>query len=340
MDVSGVDVSGADGVGNALLPEANRAGGIDAPWAGDDQQWWDWYVTLAANPEAAGPLVDGPGLPDVPAADDDEVARYLDEPYAGARRPPARASARDAFVKLPGVLSAPVVKALAVAAAGVADRCPRHRHGRPLPGPGADVARRRTDAGRSALTPPRRDRGRPARRRARCGIYHDNALSKEPGCGRTPWHHDDEHFPLDSHQVLTAWMPMSAIPAEMGPLSFAHGTQLRELLAGLEFDKVGTSYDVAVSQRFGQSGVTVTDSPYAVGEVSFHSSLCFHTAGPNRTTQPRRALATTYFADGVRVVAAPTMVSGTWREFLPDTEPGAVAASALNPVVGRRGPRG
>jgi hypothetical protein len=40
---------------------------------------------------------------------------------------------------------------------------------------------------------------------------------KEPGCGRTPWHHDAEHFPLDTVQAVTAWMPMSAIPARMGP---------------------------------------------------------------------------------------------------------------------------
>ena len=46
----------------------------------------------------------------------------------------------------------------------------------------------------------------------------------------------------------------------------------------------------------------VEDGPYAVGEVSFHGATCFHTAGRNGTTQPRRALATTYFADGARVV--------------------------------------
>ena len=27
-------------------------------------------------------------------------------------------------------------------------------------------------------------------------LYHDNALVKESGCGRTPWHFDDHHFPL------------------------------------------------------------------------------------------------------------------------------------------------
>ena len=37
-------------------------------------------------------------------------------------------------------------------------------------------------------------------------IYHGNALSKEPGCGRTPWHHDAEHFPLATLQAVTAWI--------------------------------------------------------------------------------------------------------------------------------------
>jgi hypothetical protein len=51
--------------------------------------------------------------------------------------------------------------------------------------------------------------------------------------------------------------------------------------------------------------------------------------------KPRRALATTYYADGARVVDSPTLISGTWREFLPGVQPGEVAATELNPVVGR-----
>jgi hypothetical protein len=70
--------------------------------------------------------------------------------------------------------------------------------------------------------------------------------------------------------------------------------------------------------------VAVDASPVAVGEVSSHSALCFHTAGPNRSTQPRRALSTTYCADGARVLESPTLVSGRWRDFLPGVEPGGV----------------
>ena len=76
------------------------------------------------------------------------------------------------------------------------------------------------------------------------------------------------------------------------------------------------------------------DGPFAAGEVSFHSSTCLHPAAGNRTTVPRMVLATTYFADGARVVESPTMISGDWQKFVPGTGPGQVVASERNPVVG------
>lgn len=335
MAVTGPRRSGPVASGSpSLLPEANREGGIDAEWAGDDQQWWDWYVTLAENPSLHAPLTDGPGLPAVPAATDRVVREALAEPYVLTDEQVA--TFRDeAFVKLPGVLTPAVVRRLA-------ERLQQLLVGEH----GDDTAGRftaleqmwvRDDLMREVALSPRLGAlaaellGEDAVR-----IYHDNALSKEPGCGRTPWHHDAEHFPIASTQAVTAWIPVSAIPGPMGPLAFARGTGLRPLLEGLEFDKIGTTYDVEVARRFAAHGVAVQDGGYAVGEVSFHSSLCFHTAGPNRTTQPRRALATTYFADGVRVVDNPTMISGAWRDFLPGVEPGGLAVSRLNPIVGRR----
>ena len=318
---------------NDRLPEQNRDGGIEQDWAGDDQDWWDWYVTLAANDAVPTELVDGPGLPDVAPASDEQVERELAEPY-DVDPAAVDAFAREAFVRLPGVLSPAVVRRLAERL----EELLRAEHG-------DDVAGRFTaleqmwlhdDLMRAVALSPRIGGlaatllGEPAVR-----IYHDNALSKEPGCGRTPWHHDAEHFPLQTTQAVTAWIPMSAIPGRMGPLSFARGRDVLAEVSDLEFDKIGTSYDEAVTQRFAERAVAVEAGPFAVGDVSFHSALCFHTAGPNLTTQPRRALATTYFADGARVVDSPTLISGTWREFLPGVEPGGLAVSDLNPVVGR-----
>lgn len=323
----------SDPTTNDRLPEQNRGGGIDQDWAGDDQDWWDWYVTLAANDGVPADLVDGPGLPDVAPASDEQVERELAEPY-DLDPTVVEAFARDAFVRLPGVLSPAVVRRLA-------ERLEELLHAEH----GDDVAGRFTaleqmwlhdDLMRAVALSPRIGGlaaallGEPAVR-----LYHDNALSKEPGCGRTPWHHDAEHFPLQTTQAVTAWIPMSAIPGRMGPLSFARGRDVLAEVSDLEFDKVGTSYDEAVARRFVEREVAVEAGPFAVGDVSFHSALCFHTAGPNLTTQPRRALATTYFADGARVVDSPTLISGTWREFLPGIEPGGLAVSDLNPVVGR-----
>lgn len=317
---------------NAFLPAENRDGGIEAPWAGDDQQWWDWYVTLAGNEPAPEALLPGPGAPGVAPASDAELETALAEPYPLSEQD-VEAFARDTYVKLPGVLRPAVVVRLGQRLQELLTR----EHGE-------DTAGRFLALEQMWLTDPlMRTLARSSRlgdlaarlmRAPKVRLYHDNALSKEPGCGRTPWHHDAEHFPFSPPRAVTAWMPTSAIPQEMGPLTFATGAHVQRLLADLPFDKLGTSYDVAVATRLRAHEVAVASTPYAVGEVSFHSAQCFHTAGPNRTVQPRRALATTYVADGVQIIDAPTMVSGTWQEFVPGRPPGGLVDTPLNPLVG------
>jgi hypothetical protein len=95
---------------SSLLKPANRDGGIDQEWAGDDQDWRDWYVTLAENDDAPIALVAGPGLPDVDPAGDEQLR-------GGRTRSPCRLDAaqreafrRDAFIKLAHVLSPAVVR--------------------------------------------------------------------------------------------------------------------------------------------------------------------------------------------------------------------------------------
>ena len=163
-------------------------------------------------------------------------------------------------------------------------------------------------------------------------LYHDNTLSKEPGCGRTPWHYDDHHFPLETNDVVTAWMPAQPVPKTMGPLSFAKPLNVFNLVKNINFNKNDTSYDKNVTEVFKANNVAIDSKPFAIGEASFHHNLSFHTAGENRTSQSRIVLANTYFADGARVVEKPTMVSGDWQKFIPGVGPGEIAASELNPI--------
>ena len=100
-----------------------------------------------------------------------------------------------------------------------------------------------------------------------------------------------------------------------------------------KFSKFDTSYDQRIMERFREHGVEVDSSAFDLGEASFHHNLSFHTAGPNRTTTPRMVLATTYFADGARVIDAPHMVNGDWRRFMPGIEPGQIIDTELNPIL-------
>lgn len=318
---------------NPHLSPATAAGAaddVDLAWDRGNDQWWDWYMSLADGPVPSGPLVVLPPHDPGPLPTDGAVIAELTEPYQLSAAQ-VRRFTDESFVKLPAVLTAGVVARLRARLRELLDA-----EVDPAVGFQSLEMMWLTDPLlRSAVLSPRIGGIAAALLGVeRVRLYHDNALSKEPGAGRTPWHYDAHHFPLDSPDVLTAWIPLQPTPQEMGPLAFARGADTWRLVADVEFDKYGTSYDRRVSGVFRDRGVVVEDGPFAAGEISFHSAHCFHTAGPNRTTTARMVLATTYFRDGVRVVPAPTMVSGDWQKFIPGARPGEVVASEYNPVIG------
>jgi len=308
---------------------AGTASDVGVEWDQGNDQWWDWYMSLADGPASDGPLVDPPYHDPGPLLSDEEVSAELAEPYPITAEQ-IESFRTQSFVKLPGVLTPGALERLRVRLRTLLDASVDPSVGFQS----LEMAWLADDLVRSAVLSPRIGGICAALLGTQqVRLYHDNVLSKEPGAGRTPWHYDAHHFPLDSPDVLTAWIPLQPTPQEMGPLAFARGADVGQLIAGLEFDKHGTSYDRGVSAAFRSGAVQVEDGAFAAGEVSFHSADCFHTAGANRTTAARMVLATTYFADGVRLVSSPTMVSGDWRKFIPGTEPGQVVASPFNPLV-------
>jgi hypothetical protein len=337
---------------------------VSAPWDEDNQAWWDWYVGLAHNPSliarrgrrgpahsverAAINVALEPDPRTVAPLSFDALERELSTPYFISAETITRFRA-EGYVKLSFVLSPGAVVALRRELVAVLETT----FGVALDGGSASPRRNQTDPGpdsgrrfysaemiwlenpifRLFVLSPRIAKicsdllGVDSVR-----LYHDNLLSKEPGCGRTPWHYDDHHFPLKTNDVVTAWIAAQAIPEAMGPLAFARGMETWRLVADVPFSKVDTSYDRRIADAFDRADVDVDNCPFAVGDVSFHHNLSFHTAGANATSISRCALANTFFADGARVVDAPTMVSGDWRKFLPGVEPGGAAASPLNPI--------
>ncbi|MDQ8047325.1 MAG: phytanoyl-CoA dioxygenase family protein [Solirubrobacteraceae bacterium] len=316
-----------------LSAEHARESGVAEPWEQSNEDWWDWYLSLAddSGETAERVEVDPPAPVALPSLE--ALERELAEPYALTAEQVARFRA-DGYIKLPGVFTP---EALGAARAEV-DRLAEEGDGPGTSGflsldlmwqSGSDVLRL------FALSPRIGRLAADLLGVADTRIYHDNVLSKTPGCGRTPWHFDAHHFPIASRDVVTSWLPLQAIPAPMGPLGFAAGIDTWKVAEAVDFNRQDASYDRGVAEAFRAAGVTIDDSPFALGEMSFHHAWCFHYARGNATNQPRQVMATTYFADGAPLVDQPTMVSGDYEKFLPGAQPGQVIDTPLNPIVSR-----
>lgn len=267
----------------------------------------------------------------VPAA----VQSELDTPAAVDAALVAR-YARDGFVRVPGLLSPPALTHMeSVITPHVARRS---RDARPLAErdtyakaflqvcnvwPDGEDLRRISFATRLASVAARLMGVRGVR------MYHDQPLYKEPGGGFTPWHCDQQYWPLASERSVTAWIPLQATPMEMGPLEFAVGSHRcafgRDLPIGDESERL-LATSLADLPKHAQ--------PYALGDVSFHAGWTFHRAGPNTTGRMRAVMTVIYIDIDMRVAEPRTRSQvadlATW---LPGLKPGDLAASPLNPVL-------
>ena len=310
---------------NALSEDLNQY------WEQDNQAWWDWYVTLADNKDNATNIIDIPPIQHLDMPSDSELGVELSTPYK-LTKDHKLAFRRDGFIRLPNVLSPAAVFRLRKELIRLLNKTfpEKNRANRFL---SLEMMWIESPIIRQYVLSPRIAKISADLLSVKSvRLYHDNALSKEPGCGRTPWHYDDHHFPLETNDVVTAWMPAQPVPLSMGPLSFAKPLNVFNLVKNITFNKNDTSYDKKVTEIFKANNVSIDSKPFGIGEASFHHNLSFHTAGNNRTSQSRIVLANTYFADGARVVKEPTMVSGDWQKFIPGADPGGVVASEFNPV--------
>lgn len=162
-------------------------------------------------------------------------------------------------------------------------------------------------------------------------LYHDQALVKEAGGGRTPWHCDQYYWPIDSDQTVTAWIPLQAVPLEMGPLRFSTGSQGVDLGRDLA---IGDESDAGVRRHPRWRELPVWEEPVALGDVTFHQGWTFHSAGPNTTADDRLVFTVIYLADGACLAEPRTDGQRFDRQiWLPDSTVGQPIASWLNPVL-------
>lgn len=166
----------------------------------------------------------------------------------------------------------------------------------------------------------------------RLRLSHDQCLYKLPQTGATPIHADQYHWPIESEKILTVWIPLHAVPVEMGALAFFRGSHLlddaaRQLLSRSE---------EAAERHFRSSDCPFPrdEFSFAAGDVSVHSGWTFHEAPMNNTVHPRKILTGIYMADGVRIVKTRAdFPEAMLTHWCPGATFGDAVASPLNPLL-------
>jgi ectoine hydroxylase-related dioxygenase (phytanoyl-CoA dioxygenase family) len=162
-------------------------------------------------------------------------------------------------------------------------------------------------------------------------LYHDQSLYKEPAGGITPAHADQYYWPVESDRTVTAWIPLQAVPQEMGPLAFFAGSQSVEFGRDLG---ISDESERAITADMQRHGFPVIDRPFDLGEVSFHLGWTFHRAGPNRSNRPRSVMTMIYMDRDMRLKAPENpMQEADWARWCPGAEIGAVIDTPKNPVL-------
>ncbi|MGI5163481.1 phytanoyl-CoA dioxygenase family protein [Spirillospora sp. CA-253888] len=133
-----------------------------------------------------------------------------------------------------------------------------------------------------------------------------NLLVKEPagddGHGATVFHQDFPWMPMDRASMLTVWLALDDVPADMGALRFYERSHL--------YGPLGRSFvredDDALSQHPWLETLELSEpADLAPGDATVHHSLVIHGAPANRRDRPRLSFTATYFDAGTLYTGAP-----------------------------------
>lgn len=107
------------------------------------------------------------------------------------------------------------------------------------------------------------------------------------------WHQDQEYWDAALEGVLlTAWVAVSDVSAESGPMRFVRGSNHWGLLkAGDFFSGDLEAVKTRIRGKRGHADWKETAAVLSPGGVSFHHKLTVHGSGPNLSAQPRVSFA-------------------------------------------------
>lgn len=120
---------------------------------------------------------------------------------------------------------------------------------------------------------------------------------------------------------------------EMGPLAFARGSHRFE--AGRELG-ISDESEERIGRSMKEQNFPLDDTPFDLGEVSFHYGWTFHRAGRNVSPRPRAVMTVIYMDENIRLIAPNTKArEGDRAAFAADVEVGQIMNGRMTPVIYR-----
>lgn len=123
----------------------------------------------------------------------------------------------------------------------------------------------------------------------------DHMIFKPAGHGAaTPWHQDQAyHDPSKYYININFWMPLQHATVEGGCMQYVRNSHRGTLLPHRHLIP-GDRSSALVAENQDYWSMNGTSLPCQAGSVCLHHSYCLHYAGPNQTSQPRRAYIIVY----------------------------------------------
>ncbi|MGE5523733.1 MAG: phytanoyl-CoA dioxygenase family protein [Rhodospirillaceae bacterium] len=132
-------------------------------------------------------------------------------------------------------------------------------------------------------------------------LYTSRFFIKEPhSAGIAAWHQDSTYFGLRPFDHVTAWVALSNVTAEAGPVEFAVGSHIRGQLqqkANVVKNSVNTAGQMIV-EWFDRSHID--RAILKPGQFSLHHTCVVHQSAPNRSDERRIGLALSYIPTRTR----------------------------------------
>jgi len=149
----------------------------------------------------------------------------------------------------------------------------------------------------------------------RIQAWHSQAVWKPSGGGdegNAGWHRDIQYWPFWKHEgVLTAWIALTDVAQDSGPVRYIAGSNQWDPVEGLDFfDKGISNQETILKDTY--KDYSVVQAEIDEGAVSIHTSKVYHSSVANVSGRPRVGMVVHFCTDRSQRVP----VSGENSDYL------------------------